>query len=222
MTAQFTDRYIETKVITSINRSGTIKFDDGWCFGGIPEDALGQLKAGESYLVETRKLSMVTGLATYFVTRQGYICADQWLWHKSDAQLEFERAEWLIARRVRDEKFLEDHREDWVRREAALPLPLRRRLERFRENGGHDFEVNGWGYELVVCELAVMYALSKQQDDADIKTYAEREGTSGNQHDYAKALSQYLTGDPADLDKVANSVSALSPITGDADYSGGK
>lgn len=220
--ARFTNRFIETKVIKSITRTGTIRFDDGWCFGGAPEHVLEQLTAGGSYLVESQNFSMITGIATYFVTTQNYICADQWLWHKSDAQLHAERSEWLMANRLRDEKILEDNREDWTRREAALPLALRRRLERFRANGGHEFELNGWGYELVVCELAELYSHTGGKDDDAIETFASKQGTSGNQHDYAKALSKHLTDDPADQDLVANSISALSPITGDGDYSGVK
>jgi hypothetical protein len=212
-------RHIEAKTIESID-GRTVRFTDGWCFGGVPEDVLPLLTAGETYMQETVNFSTVTGMATRFRTRSGRDEVGFWLWRKSDADLARERHEMLASFAREHEERLAANREDWTRREALLPLALRRRLDRFRANGGHTFDAEGWGYELTVCELAVLYAASGQTDDEAIDNYARQHGTSGNQHDYAKALSRYLTDDPADEDAVANSVSALSPLTGDADYSG--
>jgi hypothetical protein len=215
---RYTDRDVDLVVIESIEGSA-LHFDNGWSFGGVPPEVLPLLTVGGEYLQETHRLSLVTGMATCYRTRSGDPVVGQWLWHKTDADLDRELAEMLAESQARYEAVLAENRSDWSRREAALPLSLRRRLERFRANGGHGFDVNGWGYELVICELAVLYAESHQADTEAIEKYASLNGTSGNQHDYAKALSRHLNDDPTDQDIVANSVSALAPLTGDADYS---
>ena len=212
-------RDLDLKTIESIEGK-TLRFTDGWCFGGVPADVLPRLAVGVEYLQETRNFSMVTGMATAYRTRRGEPVVAEWLWHKTDADLDREHAELVARIEAENEARLRENHEDWLRREALLPLSLRRRLDRFHANGGHEFKTSGWGYELTVCELAVLYAASGQEESEVIEEYAREHGTSGNQHDYAKALSRYLTDDPADEDAVANSVSALSPITENADYSG--
>lgn len=215
----YTDRHIEAVTVTKVEDGGVVTWDNGWTFGGTPSEHHHRLVVGAEFIVETRQFSLVTGMATMFRDKRGNPVVDEWLWHKSDADLAREHAE-MVARHNRErETNLAEHRDDWTRREAALPSPLRRRLERYRANGGHTFDRDGWGYELVVCELAVLYAASAQEDTDAVMDYARINGTSGNQHDYAKALSRLLTDDVADQDAAANSVSALSPITGDPDYS---
>lgn len=59
----------------------------------------------------------------------------------------------------------------------------------------------GWGYELIVCELAVMYAAMGPQildktpstitDTPEISAFADAHGTSGAQHSFALALAQH-------------------------------
>lgn len=219
-TRTYTDRSQEVVRIERLTDDGTVTWDNGWSFGGVPPEHHHRLAVGAEFIVETRRFSLVTGMATVYRDRHGEAVPDEWLWHKTDADLDREHAE-MVARHNREhEEMLAANRDDWTRREAALPSPLRRRLERFRANGGHEFDRGGWGYELVVCELAVLYAASDQEDTDAVMDYARINGTSGNQHDYAKALSRYLTNDATDQDAVANSVSALSPLTGDADYSG--
>ncbi len=215
--APFTGRDIDVKVIESIEGK-TLRFGDGWCFGGVPADVLPRLIVGAEYLQETRNFSMVTGMATCYRTRSGEPVVGEWLWHKTDADLDREHAEWLAKWEAEKAQRLAESQADYLRREGLLPLSLRRRLDRFHANGGQEFKRDGWGYELIVCELAVLYAASEQADTEAIDEYAREHGTSGNQHDYAKALSRLLTDDPEDEDAVANSVSALSPLTGNADY----
>lgn len=208
--SEFTGRHIEITPVEDIT-DGVIRWGNGFSFGGVPADVLPRLVVGREYMVETRNFSMVTGMAED---------NGSWLWRKSDEDLDREHREWQAKVDAEREEQWSKNRERWAAREMALPLSLRRRLARFRDNGGHDFEVSGWGYELVICELAVLYEASGQHDDETVMEYAREHGTSGNQHDYAKALSRRLTDDPADEDTVANSVSALSPLTGDLDYSG--
>lgn len=215
--AEFTRRDIDVKIIESIE-GRTLRFTDGWCFGGVPADVLPRLVPGVEYLQETQGFSTVTGMATCYRTRSDEPVVAEWLWHKTDADLDREHAEWKAAWEAEKAATLAANRADYLRREGLLPLSLRRRLDRFHANGEEEFKRDGWGYELVICELAVLYAESGQEDTDAVSEYASEHGTSGNQHDYAKSLSRLLTDDPEDENAVANSVSALSPLTGNADY----
>lgn len=216
----FTDRDVEVKVIESID-GRTVSFADGWCFGGVPEDVLPTLHVGVEYLQETRGFALVTGMATCYRTRRGEPVVGEWLWHKTDSDLDREHAEMVAGFKAHREAELAAHREDWTRREAALPSPLRRRLERFRANGGDEFDTDGWGYELTICELAVLYAGAGGMETAEVGAYAAENGTSGNQHDFARLLARELAKDDMESeDVVANAPSALTPLTGNVDYSG--
>lgn len=220
--SEYSDRDIEVVEVKSVSEGGTVTWTNGWSFGGIPKEHHHLLVVGARFLSESIKLTQVTGMATMYETRAGEPVVDQWLWHKTDAELDAAHTE-MVAGFQRDrEASWAANREDWTRREALLPHPLRRRLERFRANGGHGFETDGWGYELTVCELAVMYAKASGEDSDEINAYASGHGTSGNQHDAAKWLSRNLTSDIGDQDAIANAPSALTPLTGDADYSGSR
>lgn len=216
----YTDRRTEPKTIKSVE-GGTLTFTDGWCFGGVPREVLPVLRPGGEFLLESRGISLVTGMATFHYGDSGEPVINHWLWHKSDAELAREHTEMVASQQGEHEARLDIHREDWARREALLPEPLRRRLERFRATGGDYFEREGWAYELIVCELAVLYAASGQTESAEVRAYDERAGCSGNQHGYACALSTLLTGEPADDEKIVNANAAITPFTGDPDYSRG-
>jgi hypothetical protein len=217
----YTGRGIEAVEIRTVHDDGqTVTWTNGWSFGGIPPEHHHLLTVGAEFLLETQGFSTITGMATMFRTRAGEPVVDQWLWHKTDADLDREHAEMVAGFRRKRETQWATHQDAWRRREEALPSPLRRRLDRFRSNGGHDFEIEGWGYELIVCELAVLYAKSDQADSDEVMAYSSNEGTSGNQHDMAKALSRLLTDDVENQDAIANAPSALAPLTGDLDYSG--
>lgn len=206
-------RYREAVTVDRVTES-TITYD-GWTFIP-PAEHMPRFHEGQRIMVETVHATQVTGTALVDADDQ----PTEWLWLKTSKQLDRERDEYLIAVDAKRRERLEANRAGWRAREAALPSPLRRRLERFRANGGDDFDASGWGYELIVCELAILYAASDGEDSPEIEAFASKHGTSGNQHDCAKALSRLL-GDDDRADDVANSISALAPITGDSDYSGG-
>lgn len=217
----YSNRSIELVTIEKVHDDGrTVTWTNGWTFGGIPTEHQHLLHAGAQFLSETQRLTAVTGMATVYFTASGDPVVDQWLWHKTDVDLEREHTAMVEGFQRQREESLAEHRDDWARREAALPSPLRHRLERFRSNGGDQFDLDGWGYELTVSELAVLYAASGQTDDQAVTDYAETNGTTGNQHSFAIALSRGLTDDPTDHDLVTGAVAALSPLTGDHDYSG--
>lgn len=204
----YKDRRITVTAIRSID-GGAVTREDGWT-QGVPDDVVTKLRVGQSYVFETRGISNPTGIQDPVT--------EHWFYRKSDQDLDREHQEFREQlNRDREERWAAN-KDDWSAREAQLSSPLRRRLDRFRINGGHDFEINGWGYELTICELAMLYVDSGGEDDEAVMTFSREQGTSGNQHDYAKVLARYLRAEEDDI--VANSVSALSPITGDADYSG--
>lgn len=205
----YADRPRTRNTVTIEKVTDTTITYDGWTFGP-PAEHMSRFHEGQQIVVETIGFSMVTGIALTDPMA--------WLWLKTSEQLDREHDEMLAGFRKRRLEQLEEHREDWTRREAALPSPLRRRLERYRANGGDDFDADGWGYELIVCELAVLYAASNGHDSTEVNEFASREGTSGNQHDYARALAPLLKLEDRH-DDIANSVSALTPISGDHDYS---
>lgn len=179
--------------------------DDGWSRIAPPEVA-SHLEDGKMFYQETSRANEITG---WFVD-------GQWLAHKSDEDLAEERRALLESFDRRNAEQLEKNRSDWQAREDQLPEWIKSRLTTFHETGGEYFELNGWGYELIVCELAALYRISNGEDTETIESYARLHGTTGNQHDCAKLLARIKNGD-AGFD-AAHTVSALTPITGEPFY----
>lgn len=179
-----------------------LTMDDGWTMGS-PVDSE-HLSVGQTVVREMFGFNYVGGLRLPDT--------EDWIFHRSDEHFAAEEADrrekWDREKRER----LEENRKDWSEREAALPQWLRDRLERFRAAGGENFELEGWGYELIICELAAVYARNGGVDDDEIDRFGSVNGTSGNQHDCAKALA-------AHQDEAALMPAGLSPLTGSADYS---
>ncbi|QDP44183.1 hypothetical protein SEA_JUJU_67 [Gordonia phage JuJu] len=164
------------------------------------------LAPGDRFALETVNFSHITGL----MDSDGV-----WRFRMTDEDLaaESRRQSEDFDRRKREQ--LEAHREEWTALEADLPDWIRARLDNFRARAGTErFELEGWGYELAIAQLAVAYF---EDNEAEVDRIAEKYGTSGNQHDMAKILAK---GHREGLDdSIANSVSALAPLTGSADYS---
>lgn len=112
----------------------------------------------------------------------------QWISRSSDQdmQLEDELLQEAIEQERRD--MLQENREDWTQREQALPDWLRPRIEYFREVGGKHFEMNGWGYELVVAELAALHF--EEASEEEIAAYEERIGSTGHQYSSGQTLAK--------------------------------
>jgi hypothetical protein len=208
-TPTYTDRTIEEVTIKRLDKREVI-MDTGWS-AWVEESVQRWLAAkgvGARVGLETRKFSQIVGWLD--------LDTGTWIERKSDQDLEAEHQAWLVKWEQEKWDRLEASREDWTKREAALPDWIRARLTSFRETEEvpGSFDKEGWGYELVIAELAAMYDSNGMFDDDDIRDYARREGTSGNQHSMAKAL----VGAHRDGVNVAGTVSALSPITGKAGY----
>jgi hypothetical protein len=197
-------RHLESVHVERLSESGNYLFVDAKGSGfGCPLDRLTRRpEVGKDYEVETCNGSLVTGL------RDSY----GWLFRKSDQDMDEDHRKMVEGFDRKDRERLDAHREEWAAREAALPPWAQERLARFRAAGGEKFDLKGWAYELIVCELAALYAAG---DQAGVDSLAQREGTSGNQHDCAEALAKWLVAD-ADLNRFP---AALAPLTGSADYS---
>lgn len=209
--ATFEDRNIELCQIKRIDDGGgAITMTNGWSMG-FDDLQADKIEVGDYFILEKKGFNRITGFM--LLSLEG----GEWLWHHSDQHIQAQEEEWRRKDRERRQKFLEEHREELEVREAALPEVLRKRLENFRNHGGEGFDLGGWGYELIVCELIVLYAASAGDESEKIDEFAKMHGTTGNQHDYAKAAAKFMGTE--DEEKLSGSVSALAPLTGDADYS---
>ncbi len=181
----YSDRRIETIVVKEFDERG-LTTTDGWGWGAsLAQPWADRIQPGSALEVEQRG-TMLVGMR---------FPGEEWLYRKSDQDLEREHAEFVANFRRRNEETLEKFREDWTRREALLPEDLRARVARFREAGGHEFEVEGWGYELIICELVVLYRRAPLDEEGrlvdtdEVNEYARVHETSGNQHGVAKLIT---------------------------------
>jgi len=148
----------------------------------VPADVAKLMVIGGSYVLETTRTLEVAGVASVdFNGKLHYLFRhdDLTLWNRWDKQVKDAKAK-MIA-------YVDEHKEDWLNRAEALPDVLKRQL-----NEDDMYEYIGYGYILVICELAVMYKKSGGEDTEEILEYARREGTSGNQHQMAIAAARDL------------------------------
>lgn len=166
-------------------------------FGFMADPTKPMLVVGDEFELETRGFSQITG-----VRLDG-----EWIMRKSDQDLERDHAKFREDWHAKQVANLEKNRASWLERENALPKWIKDRLDTFHERGGEVFEIEGWGYELIIAELAVLYRESNGEDSPSINEYAALHGTSGHQHSTARLLAR-----AADDDSLANTVSALRPL----------
>lgn len=181
----------------------------------MPSEVSSLLEIGDPYAIELRQGSLV----------MGWVVNGQWHKRKTDEELAEENRKYLAAEEQRKKDRHIAERAANAEHEASLPQWIATRLRTFRERAGERFEIEGWGYELAVADLAVLYARMDEealnppqgervQDSVEVGEYARREGTSGNQHSVAILLAR---AHQAGHD-LAGTVSALSPLTGEPFY----
>lgn len=175
---------------------------------GVTKEQAQSLQPGTVFVMETVNGSRVAGVKV--------AGKHVWLFRKSDQDLEREHQEFVAKFEQERRERLAANREDWQRRQDALPDWVKARLLSFHSYGGEKFMVDGWGYELIVAELAVLYVEHEYDDTEEIHEYAEKYGTTGNQHEIAKALAKMHVAEPEKL--LLNSPSALTPLTGEPLY----
>lgn len=181
-----------------------INMSTGWTFFRSKEDLGRDLQVGETLWQETVKLTQITGLRD----RNG------WLFHLSNQDLADEARKFSEDLHRQDVIRLEKNRKKYAQWEQELPDWLQARIQRFRDAGGEKFLLEGWGYELVICQLAALFDAG---DEAGAEKLSEEQGVSGNQWDCAKMLAR---GRRERGDEFAVLAPAgIAPITGSADYS---
>lgn len=186
---EYTDRVLRADWVKKID-GRAITGRDGMT-ALAPQGVVDLLKEGDVYILETKG----------FNTISGWIVNGRWYNHKSDQDIQREHDEWQRDIVEKHKTYVEEHREEWTRREADLPDWLQAQMK-FEREANEDFESRsmGWGYALVACELAGMYAkmgvdiLDKDvysiEDTDEISEFARTNGTSGNQHGFALALAK--------------------------------
>ena len=208
----YTNRTLKAHTVLSVDTFGesrSITTTDSSGFS-ITRETADLIEPGDQITVETRK-GYITGLQIV-----GKSSGD-WQFRKTDEELDSEHAAFLAHIEARNAELLETNRAEWSAREERLPEWLKIRLFTFHMIGKENFLLNGWGYELAVCELALLYVESNGTESSEVAAYAEAEGTSGNQHSFAQMLARAHIDSPNK--SLANTVSALSPITGSSFYS---
>lgn len=186
---EYSGRRLQAQWVKS-KSAGAITGTTGWT-ASAPAEVLELLEVGDPFVLETKGFNEISG----------WLIKGRWYARKSDQDLKRSRDDYLESARRRDEEYVAAHRAEWTVREAALPEWIAQRIRYFREtNPTFQSEPMGWGYELIICELAVLYAdmgaeiLDKTSfniDDSDAVTaFAEKNGTSGMQHHAGLAFAQ--------------------------------
>lgn len=179
----FTKRRLEKHVVKSVGE-GSVTWDDN-SGHGVPPYVVPELIVGGTYYLELYKFNDIGGI----MRENG-----EYLFHRSDEYFAQRLADYLSEAKARQEKNYLDNKNDWLKRTYALSPRYRDRLDRFINDPekGEEFRTQGmgWGYELIICELAQMYEKSGGVDNDEIMDYARQHGTSGNQHDCAKAWAK--------------------------------
>jgi len=207
---QLSPHIVKTITLSKDGKFASILTEESTGFG-VSFEVGGYLPVGTEFVMETKGFSQITG----------FLIDDVWHGRKSDQDLAAEHEQFKADRLIKQEAEWAEHHEDWQEREEALPSWLRERFDTFHEKGGHNFEIDGWAYELIVGELAAMFSntpTDQWEEDAALNEYATKNGISGNQWGFAKMLATAHANDPTE--SMAETPGALTPITGDAFYEG--
>jgi hypothetical protein len=185
-THTFTKRRFEQITVKEVYE-GSLSTTDSTGFG-IPSYVASVIKPGDVLQLELYKFNEIGGL----MKPNG-----EYLFHRSDEYFTRQHEEWLAEHKKKQEDHYEANKDDWQKRTEDLPDRYRARLERFINDPekGEEFrkEGMGWGYELIVCELACLYEEhgfgggSFDTEPEPVRAFALDHGTSGNQHAVAKS-----------------------------------
>lgn len=193
------------KALTERGASVTVETRDSTGFALPTAKLTRPLAVGGTYTLECVRYSQVVGVSD----------AHGWLYRLSDQDVAERGRSIRDAFEQRKQAELAEHRQEWEARSAALPGWLQDRLRRFHNAGGEKFALEGWGYELVVCELAWAYF---DGDQARVDSIDAAQGCSGNQHECARFLAR-VQREGGDLTPT-QVPAAMAPLTGSADYRG--
>lgn len=197
----YTDRSHEQVVLGKLTPSVkednycTVQWTNSWgC--GIPLNA-SALRVGNTYTLETKGMNHVAGL----IDETG-----EYLFRRSDQYFDEQHRKFVEDLNIKRQKELDENREKYQAREDALPEPFRSRMKKFHFKPA--FELEGWGYELIICELAVVMLNNPGEDEKAAHDFASEHGMSGNQYGCARALATNAKM----MGNVNNVPSGLAPL----------
>lgn len=183
----YTGRYIIDLTTTEIYGNVVKYQEDNGSSGSfpVPEEFVPKVKVGHYYALELHRGSTVAGVGIR--DSNGWI---DWIFRHDDWTL---WAKWKVevdeaAAKMRT--FVDENLEDWKERLDKLPSPLKEELEIEITKDDFVYGYMGFGYCLVIAELAVLYKASGGVDSDEVNEYARKIGTSGNQHGMAKAIAE--------------------------------
>jgi len=213
---EFTESLIDD--VTESDGWYEIKHDGGWVIACQKVDGLPAPQVGETLRLYGRGIGYTVRGITVGGRTYRYLTEDE----DRDRREQQQRAE-----EAERERKLAETSEETDRRVAALPKVFRRRIARFRRDGGHKFRRDFESYELFCCEQAVAIARALKTSAA-IKKWralpfeAQREqvtalddGHSGNTFGTACLLASYYIHQP---ELVVAAHGALVPLVGCDDY----
>lgn len=196
---EYTDRRLQADTVARKEISGeyhAIIGSTGWG-AGCSKEVFDALEVGDPFILENKGFNLIAG----------WIIKGQYFDRKSDQDLERDRLAWIEEHKRKQDEYAAKHREDWTRREAALPDWAKAIIQKHREaSENFDSEAIGWGYTLIALELAVIYAkdesvkdldsMSGYKDSEEAESFHRENGTSGNQTGWAFAVARaHLRGE---------------------------
>lgn len=190
MTEQtYTDRKLKELVLKRKESNALIAEGGEGCIA--LKEVLDILDVGDPYILEVKGFNRIAG----------FMVNGEWYGRKSDQEIEAEDKQMIADAHKKHVDYVESQREDWTKREAALPDWAKEILQANRlsaEERGEDFDTRhmGWGYTLIALELAVLYASDESlmarskaptyfELPEHILQFHEKNGLSGNQDDWA-------------------------------------
>lgn len=209
--------YTITKVEGAADGQGWgVTMDSGWSFF-IPPDSPVEPKPGMSMRQYGRGIGYIA---------RGCFIDGQRVFYRTDAEQKAKHKADVVAGEKRDRESFEKNRAEMDRRYDALPAIFRARIDKFRRNNP-DFRWKFEGYEMFVCEQAVVFATSAGTPAAleawSKLEYSEQrkrcpgmdDGHSGNTFGAACRLAMdYLTKP----ENVEARHGALAPLVGSEEY----
>lgn len=212
-----TDREYQDGVLdeVEINADGsyTLKHD-GWSLWCAAVEGLPAPKAGETLRMYGRGIGH---------TVRGIVIGGRVYRYKTAAQEAADHRAWVDNLHAEREREMEAQRDRIAARLEALPGVFRERIEKFRRDGGHEFQRDYEPYELFCCEQAVEIADALKTTEAirrfhDLPWKEQKalvpalvDGHSGNTFGMACALARLYLDSPEFVTKAHG---ALTPLVG--------
>jgi len=178
---EYTGRYIREMMIKSLDNN-TVRTMDNSGFS-LPEEHANLLRVGGFYALELHRGSTIAGIGTY---RNGKV---DWLFRHDDHTLWVKWKEVVDAERAKHVAYVDENFDDWIERLDKLPSPLKEELTKEIQDKEFVYGFMGFGYCLVIAELAVLYKASDGVDSDEVNAFAGKHGTSGMQHGMAQAIA---------------------------------